>query len=140
MTEFAPRQDVIIQAAAPADYTPDEVAPQKIKKQKGENLTLTLRETEDVAALVGTMKRNGQVLVGFAAETEHVLENAQKKLTKKNLDMICANDVSRKDAGFDVDENALTLITHEDVRPLELMSKSAAAHCLLDRVMELIRG
>ena len=140
MTEFAPRQDVIIQAAAPADYTPDEVAPQKIKKQKGENLTLTLRETEDVAALVGTMKRNGQVLVGFAAETEHVLENAQKKLTKKNLDMICANDVSRKDAGFDVDENALTLITREDVRPLELMSKSAAAHCLLDRVMELIRG
>jgi len=139
MEALCEEQDLIVQSAAPADYTPDTVADQKIKKQKGEDFVLTLRETPDVAAMVGSKKRAGQVLVGFAAETEHVLENAQKKLAKKNLDMICANDVSRTDAGFDVDQNAITLITREDVRPLELMSKKDAAHALLTRAMELFK-
>lgn len=137
MADLCESHDLIVQSAAPADYTPETVADQKIKKQKGEDFVLKLVETPDVAAMVGTKKRPGQVLVGFAAETEHVLENAQKKLAKKNLDMICANDVSRTDAGFDVDVNAITLITKEDIRPLELMSKKDAAHALLSRAMEL---
>lgn len=137
MMELCEKQDLIIQAAAPADYTPETVADQKIKKQKGELLELRLRETPDVAAAVGQRKQPGQVLVGFAAETQLVLENAQKKLVSKNLDMICANDVSRSDAGFDVDTNKLTLITRSDVQELPLMSKREAADALLTCALEL---
>jgi phosphopantothenoylcysteine decarboxylase/phosphopantothenate--cysteine ligase len=78
------------------------------------------------------------VLVGFAAETQLVLENARKKLATKNLDMICANDVARTDAGFDVDTNKLTLLTRDDVRELPLMTKREAADALLSRVLEMI--
>lgn len=138
MMENCASQQLIIQAAAPADYTPKEVSDQKIKKKKGEPFMLELAETQDVAAAVGTRKKSGQVLVGFAAETQLVLDNARKKLASKNLDMICANDVSRSDAGFDVDTNKLTLLTREDMRELPMMTKRDAADALLDRALELM--
>jgi len=128
--------DVVIQAAAPADFRPKHMADQKIKKT-GENMTLELEATTDIAAELGRRKREGQILVAFAAETNDVLENAQKKLVKKNADLIVANDVSRSDAGFGVDTNIITLISRSDVRALDKMSKADAANAILSRVQEL---
>ena len=130
-------QDVLIQAAAPADYRAMEVAPQKIKKQQGEDFVLRMIENPDVAATLGVKKRPDQVFVGFAAETNNVLEHAQGKLVRKNLDMIVANDVTQKGAGFDVDTNIVTLITREDADSLPLMTKDEVAGCILDRVLAL---
>lgn len=128
--------DVVIQAAAPADFRPKTVAAQKIKKT-GADMTLELEATTDIAAELGRRKRSGQILVAFAAETSDVLENARGKLVRKNADLIVANDVSRSDAGFGVDTNVITLISRADVRPLEKMSKRAAADAILSRVLEL---
>ena len=128
--------DVVIQAAAPADFRPKNVAERKIKKT-GENMTLELEATTDIAAELGRRKQPGQILVAFAAETNDVMDNARGKLIKKNADLIVANDVSRSDAGFGVDTNVITLITAEDVRALEKMSKRAAADAILSRVREL---
>ena len=131
--------DVIIQAAAPADYRPAKAEAQKIKKREG-GMTLVLENTTDIAAELGRRRRPGQILVAFAAETDHVLENAKAKLERKNADVVVANDVSRTDAGFGVDTNAVTLITREDVRPMPLLSKREAADAILDRVAELADG
>lgn len=128
--------DVVIQAAAPADFRPKSVAERKIKKT-GESMTLELEATTDIAAELGKRKQPGQILVAFAAETNDVMDNARGKLAKKNADLVVANDVSRSDAGFGVDTNVITLITSEDVRALEKMSKSAAADAILSRVREL---
>ena len=128
--------DVVIQAAAPADFTPAQVADSKIKKT-GEGMVLTLKNTTDIARTLGERKRQGQVLVAFAAETDRVLENAKGKLAKKNADLIVANDVTREGAGFGVDTNAVTLVSREDERALPLMSKRAVADAILDRVNEL---
>ena len=132
-------QDVLIQAAAPADYRAKEIAPQKIKKQKGEDFVLRMIENPDVAATLGRMKHAEQVFVGFAAETNDVLSHAQDKLLRKNLDMIVANDVTKPGAGFDVDTNIVTLMTRESSLALELMSKDEVAQRILDRVLELRR-
>ena len=129
--------DVIIQAAAPADFTPATFAELKIKKT-GVGMTLELKNTTDIAAELGRRKRPGQVLVAFAAETDDLLQNARGKLEKKNADLVVANDVSRTDAGFGVDTNAVTLITREDVRALPLQSKRDTAHGILDRVVDLM--
>ena len=137
MRREAPGQDVVIQAAAPADYRPMTQAEQKIKKEKGENLILTLVETEDVAAAIGRDKRPGQTFVGFAAETEKVLEHARGKLDKKGLDLIVANDVTRPGAGFDVDTNIVTLIDREEVREYPMLSKDEVADRILDRTLEI---
>ena len=133
------KADIIIQAAAPADFTPVRAAGQKIKKAGDGDLTLTLRQTPDVAAAVGARKRPGQVLVGFAAETQHVLENAQAKLKKKNLDMIVANDVAAPGAGFDGDTNIVTFITEKGQETLPCMKKRQVADELLDRALALYR-
>ncbi|MBE5771748.1 MAG: bifunctional phosphopantothenoylcysteine decarboxylase/phosphopantothenate--cysteine ligase CoaBC [Clostridiales bacterium] len=130
-------QDIIIQAAAPADFTPDQVADQKIKKQGDGNLIISLKQTPDVAAAVGKKKKPGQTLVGFAAETNDVLENAQGKLVKKNLDMIVANDVTAPGAGFDVDTNIVTFVTAEGMETLPCMQKRQVADELLNRVLNL---
>ncbi|MDD6681987.1 MAG: bifunctional phosphopantothenoylcysteine decarboxylase/phosphopantothenate--cysteine ligase CoaBC [Clostridiales bacterium] len=130
-------QDIIIQAAAPADFTPDQVADQKIKKQGDGNLIISLKQTPDVAAAVGKKKKPGQTLVGFAAETNDVLENAQGKLVKKNLDMIVANDVTAPGAGFDVDTNIVTFVTVEGMETLPCMKKRQVADELLNRVLNL---
>lgn len=137
MLSLCQEQDVIIQAAAPADYRMETVHEQKLKKQGGEKLTLTLVENPDVAKAVGERKRAGQTLVGFAAETQHVLANAQKKLENKRLDLIVANDVTAPGAGFGVDTNIVTLITANGETALPQMSKAEVAERLLDAVMTL---
>lgn len=134
--ERGDQADVVVQAAAPADFRPKSVADRKIKKT-GENMTLELEATTDIAAELGKRKQPGQILVAFAAETNDVMDNARGKLAKKNADLVVANDVSRSDAGFGVDTNVITLITSEDVRALEKMSKRAAADAILSRVREL---
>lgn len=136
--ELAAKQDVLIQAAAPADYRAQKVAPQKIKKNSGEPLVLTLVENPDVAAALGRSKRPDQVFVGFAAETNDVLAHAQGKLERKNLDMIVANDVTLPGAGFDVDTNVVTLITRDEAVSLPLMRKDEVADRILDRVLTLV--
>ena len=138
-SELAREQDLLIQAAAPADYRAKEVAPQKIKKQGGEPMTFTLVENPDVAATLGKAKRRGQVFVGFAAETNDVLARAKDKLARKNLDMIVANDVTRPGAGFDVDTNIVTLITKDGQEALPMMSKAEVAQRILDRALALRR-
>lgn len=134
--ENGKNSDVVIQAAAPADFRPKTAAAQKIKKT-GVGMTLELESTTDIAAELGKRKFDGQILVAFAAETNDVLENAQKKLIKKNADLIVANDVSRSDAGFGVDTNIITLISRSDIRALDKMTKREAADAILDRVLEL---
>ena len=133
-------QDIIIQSAAPADYRPVERAEQKIKKEKGQPLHLTLVENEDIAAAVGRNKRKGQILVGFAAETENLLDNASGKLHRKNLDMIVANDVTRPGAGFDVDTNIVTLITENHQQSFPLMTKKEVSEIILTKAMELYQA
>lgn len=120
-----------------ADYRAKEIAPQKIKKQSGEPVTFTLVENPDVAVTLGREKREGQVFVGFAAETNDVIAHAQDKLVRKNLDMIVANDVTRPGAGFDVDTNIVTLITGEGQEALPMMTKAEVADQILDHVMKL---
>ena len=137
MTARCQAQDMIIQSAAPADFTPDHVADQKIKKQGDGHLVLTLKQTPDVAAAVGKMKRDGQILIGFAAETHDVLENAQGKLIKKNLDMIVANDVTAPGAGFDVDTNIVTFVTKNGMETMPCLPKRQVADELLNRAMQL---
>ncbi len=137
MLENAPAQDIVIQAAAPADYRVESPADQKIKKQDGESLVLTLVENPDVAKAVGENKRPGQVLVGFAAETQQVTENAIKKLHKKNLDMIVANDVTAEGAGFGVDTNIVTLITEDGLSALPKMTKRQVGDRILDEALRL---
>ncbi len=129
--------DVVIQAAAPADYRPAQESDRKLKKQDGAPLTLTLYENPDVARAVGEGKRAGQTLVGFAAETDDLLANARQKLSKKNLDLIVANDVTQPGAGFGVDTNIVTLVTRGGATPYPLMSKADVADRILDKVLEL---
>lgn len=137
MTEQVPAMDVIIQAAAPADYRFSVQHDQKMKKQDGQPIVLELVENPDVAAAVGRMKQPGQTLVGFAAETEHLMENATRKLNKKNLDMIVANDVTQAGAGFNTDTNIATLLTRSGAVECPLQQKSQLAHRILDQIMEL---
>lgn len=132
-------QDVIIQSAAPADYRAKEVAPQKMKKSSGADMVIELVENPDVAATLGKNKREDQIFVGFAAETNDVLAHAQGKLVKKNLDMIVANDVTAPGAGFDVNTNIVTLITREGMNALPLMSKDDVADEILSAVLALRR-
>lgn len=129
-------QDVIIQAAAPADYRPAHIAGQKIKKADGEAMELKLVENPDVAAMVGSKKRPGQVLVAFAAETQNLSENAAKKLNKKNVDFIVGNDVTRPGAGFDVDTNIITIFDRSGATELPMMKKTEVADKILDHVLK----
>lgn len=131
-------QDIIVKAAAVADYTPSSVSEEKIKKSDGE-LTLSLKRTDDILQYLGEHRQKGQILCGFSMETEHMLENARAKLRKKNLDLIAANNVKVEGAGFQRDTNVLTLITDMQETKLPLMSKEEAAHCLLDAALHLYR-
>ena len=132
-------QDVIIQAAAPGDFCLAEPFAQKIKKNKEEGeLVLRLSENPDVAASIGKKKKSGQILVGFAAETEQVTDNAREKLKKKNLDLIVANDVTKPGAGFDVETNIVTLITEKEISSLPLLSKTEVADRILDKILSVL--
>ena len=136
VSERAEKADFIIKAAAVADYTPVETAENKIKKKEGD-LSVPLKRTQDILLWLGQHRRPGQVIVGFSMESENMLENSRIKLTKKNVDMICANDLRQAGAGFQVDTNILTLITREGIRELPLLSKEEAALAILDRALEL---
>jgi phosphopantothenoylcysteine decarboxylase / phosphopantothenate---cysteine ligase len=128
---------VFIGAAAIADYRPAQRATEKIKKTQ-ETLTLTLERTPDVLSQVAAARSNGMLVVGFAAETENVVDNAVQKLKSKNLDAIVANDVTRSDAGFDATTNAITIITkNSDPIALPVMSKREAANRVLDAIVRI---
>ena len=135
--EHAPNQDILIQSAAPADYRAEEIASQKIKKNHGEDFVLRLIENPDVAATLGRNKREDQVFVGFAAETNDVLEHARGKLVKKNLDMVVANDVTQPGAGFNVDTNIAALITADGVQDRPRQSHAAPAEDILAEALRL---
>ena len=132
------RASVFIAAAAVSDYRPAERATSKIKKSKAA-LTLTLEPTPDILADVARARKNGLLVIGFAAETDHVVEHAQQKLKRKNLDVIVANDVTRDGAGFDTETNVITLLARDLPQPRALpqMSKLQAAHRILDEIRRL---
>ena len=127
--------DIIIKAAAVADYRPSDVSEEKIKKKDGD-MSIPLERTKDIIGTLGSSKRDGLFLCGFSMETEHMLENSKKKLTKKNLDMIVANNVKVAGAGFGTDTNVVTVITKDAVEELPMMSKEEVADALLDRIMK----
>ena len=136
--ERADHADVVVMAAAVADFRPAAPAANKIKKDHGLP-EIVLEPTEDILAGLGATKRPGQVLVGFAAETDNVADNAQSKLRRKNLDLIVANDVSAPGVGFDHDTNAATIIGSDGpVRDIPLSSKHDVASALLDAVVNLL--
>ncbi len=128
--------DYIIKAAAVADYTPAVAAEDKIKKS-GENMNIPLVPTEDILKYLGEHKKPGQVLCGFAMETKDLLENAKKKLEKKNADMIVANNLKVEGAGFGTDTNVVTLIKRDGVKELPLLSKEQVAKAVLDELIKL---
>lgn len=128
--------DFIFKAAAVADYTPAEYADEKVKKQDGE-MSIPLKRTQDILAWLGQRKRKGQVVCGFSMETQDMIKNSREKLQKKNVDMICANNLKVAGAGFGVDTNIITIITRNDTRELPMLSKEAAANAILDQAVRL---
>ena len=132
----AKEQDLIIKAAAVADYRPVTVAENKIKKSPGD-MSIALERTTDILAWLGEHRREGQVLCGFAMETEHMVEHAKEKLTGKHVDMIAANNVKVAGAGFGTDTNVVTLITEDGVEELAKMSKEEVASLIVDALLRL---
>lgn len=126
--------DIIIKAAAVADYTPETVADNKIKKSD-DDLSIKLKRTEDILKYIGEHKRANQFVCGFSMETENLEENSRAKLLKKNVDMIAANNLKEEGAGFGVDTNVMTLITKNDTKKLPLMSKEAVADEILNEIL-----
>lgn len=126
-------QDIIIKAAAVADYRPKNPADEKVKKKDGE-LTIELERTQDILGYLGDRKKE-QFLCGFSMETENMIENSQKKLWKKNLDMIVANNLKQAGAGFGVDTNVVTMITKDGVKEMDIMSKEDVAAAIVDEIL-----
>jgi phosphopantothenoylcysteine decarboxylase/phosphopantothenate--cysteine ligase len=137
VTAESGQSDIVVMAAAVADYTPTETAEHKIKKTDGD-MSVALKRTKDILAYLGENKRQGQVLCGFSMETEQVLENSKKKLLKKHADMIAANSLRETGAGFGTDTNHLTLITEEKTLDVPMMSKEEAADVLLNELLKLL--
>lgn len=135
VTEHAESQDIIIKAAAVADYRPASIAAEKMKK-KEDALTIELERTDDILKYLGEHKHPQQFLCGFSMETEHMLENSRKKLEKKHLDMIVANNLKQAGAGFGTDTNVVTMITPQEEIALELMSKEEAAHAIVSQILK----
>lgn len=133
--EAAPEQDIIIKAAAVADYRPGVAADEKLKK-KDDEMSIELERTEDILAYLGAHRREGQFLCGFSMETEHMLENSRAKLMKKNIDIIVANNLKQEGAGFGTDTNVVTLLTRDEAIELPIMSKEDVADRLLDHIVE----
>lgn len=137
VTERSEWADIIIKAAAVADYRPAAVSSEKIKKSD-DQMSIGLERTQDILGYLGAHKRDGQFLCGFAMETQDLLENASQKLKKKNADMIVANNLKVTGAGFAGDTNVVTLITENGAEEQELMSKEEVAGVILDKIMEKI--
>lgn len=136
VTGRAEKQDIIIKAAAVADYRPKYVSDRKMKKQDG-NLCIELERTDDILAYLGENRKPGQFLCGFAMETENLLENSRNKLEKKHLDMIVANSLRVEGAGFGGDTNVVTMITHSEEISLDKMSKEETASHILAQIMKM---
>lgn len=136
VTSASDKMDIIIKAAAVADYTPVTVSDNKIKKQDSD-MSIPLMRTKDILSYLGERKRPGQVICGFSMETEDMLENSKAKLVKKNVDMICANNLKQAGAGFKTDTNIITMITKDTVTELPMMSKDEAADKILDEIKKL---
>lgn len=130
------QQDIVIKAAAVADYRPKTISDQKVKKADGE-LSIEMERTDDILKYLGEHKREDQFLCGFSMETEHMLENSRKKLEKKNLDMIVANNVKVEGAGFAGDTNIVTLIKKDDETQLPLLSKEETAVEIMNKILEI---
>ena len=128
--------DIIIKAAAVADYTPVTVAESKVKKSEGD-MSIPLKRTKDILKYIGENKKENQIICGFSMETDNLLENSSKKLISKNADMICANSLRKSGAGFGTDTNIITLITKDGNQELEMMSKFDAANIILDKLKTL---
>lgn len=129
-------QDIVIKAAAVADYRPKNPADEKVKKKDGE-MSVELERTDDILKTLGEIKTN-QFLCGFSMETENMIENSKAKLTKKHLDMIVANNLKKAGAGFGTDTNIVTIITSEEIKELEIMSKDEVAEKIVDAILEKI--
>lgn len=127
-------QDILIKTAAVADYRPAQASPEKMKKGTGP-LSLPLERTDDILGWLGRNRQPGQFLCGFSMETENLIGNSRQKLTKKGIDMVCANSLRQAGAGFGGETNVLTLITQAGEEPLPLMSKEDAAHRVLDAIL-----
>lgn len=136
VSENLSESDVIIMAAAVADYTPESYSDQKIKKHD-DDMCIRLKRTKDILQYVGENKTDSQFICGFSMETENLLENSRKKLEKKHCDIIAANSIRQSGAGFGTDTNIITIITRDTVLELPLMSKTEAAHQLLDEILKL---
>ena len=134
VTSVSQEQDIIIKAAAVADYRPASVSDEKIKK-KDDDMSIALERTDDILKYLGEHKPEGQFLCGFSMETENMIGNSRVKLTRKNLDMVAANNVKMAGAGFQGDTNVLTLITQDEEVSLPLMSKEDAAGKILDKIL-----
>lgn len=128
-------QDIIIKSAAVADYRPSHPAEEKVKKKDG-GASIELERTEDILAFLGENRRPGQFICGFSMETEHMLENSRAKLAKKKVDMIVANNLKVAGAGFGTDTNVVTLITKDDCKELEIMSKAEVAETIVTEIRE----
>lgn len=128
-------QDIIIKTAAVADYRPAHPADEKVKK-KDDKSVMELERTEDILAYLGAHRKDGQFICGFSMETENMLENSRAKLAKKNVDMIVANNLKVAGAGFGTDTNVVTIITKDDCRQLELMSKAEVAASIVDEILK----
>lgn len=137
VTALSDQQDIIVKAAAVADYTPESYVDSKIKKKDGE-LSIPLKRTNDILKYLGENKKEGQFLCGFSMETDNMLENSKAKLSKKNADMIVANNLKDAGSGFKTDTNAVTLITRDGHRSLELKSKAEVAKEIFDEILGLI--
>lgn len=131
--EHAPQMDIIIKAAAVADYTPVSVSDEKIKKKDGD-LSLPMKRTTDILAYLGEHRKPGQFICGFSMETENLVENSKKKLQKKNADLIVANNLRDEGAGFGTDTNVVTLVMEEGIVELPCMSKEQVAEAVLDAI------
>lgn len=127
-------QDILIKSAAVADYRPSQVSEEKVKKSDGE-MSIELERTQDILGYVARHRREDQVICGFSMETQNMLENSRKKLDKKNLDMIAANNLKDAGAGFATDTNLITIITEKEEKALPLLTKDEAAHELLSYIL-----
>ena len=136
VAEYAPCQDIIIKAAAVADYRPTYVADEKIKKDSND-ISITLERTQDILAYLGQHKREGQILCGFSMETQNIIENSKNKLYRKNLDLIVANSLKQEGAGFGTDTNIVSFISKTEIIELPILSKLEIADKLLDYIKKL---
>ena len=132
--------DIVVKSAAVADFTPVSTAKEKIKKSDNGMSEIKLKRTEDIIGYLGEHKRKGQFICGFSMETENMLENSRKKLTKKNMDMIVANNLKTQGAGFGTDTNVVTIITENEEKSLPIMSKKEVAHSILSEILGKYRG